>query len=196
MVKYEEIRSISFDTSFLLKDSFYTDEVIKKILRDNIRCFVTSTVVSELEQLKIWGRISFKDWKKAFYKIKKLNAEVIDFRNRLLSDGFGKICMNSMKQHHGIKENDIKNDCDIITTTLKKGIDFILSEDYHFTSKITKDVINDITHETCKEFSLMCDSSIYMIDSRSFYKAYNDRRIDIDYIESNMKSIRKKGKKL
>jgi rRNA-processing protein FCF1 len=196
MVKYEEIRSISFDTSFLLKDNFYIDEVIKKILKDNIRCFVTSTVISELEQLKIWGRISFKEWKKAFIKIKKLNAEIIDFKNKLLSDGFGKICINSMKQHHGIKKNDIRNDCEIITTTLKKGIDFILSEDYHFTSKITKEVINDITHETCKEFSLMCGSSIYMIDSRNFYKAYNDGRIDIDFIESNMKSIRKSGKTL
>jgi len=196
MGNYVEIRSISFDTSFLLKDSFFVDETIKKISRDDIKCFITSTVISELEQLKIWGKISFKEWKKAFIKIKKLNGEIVDFKNRLLSDGFGKICMNSMKQHHGIESKDIKNDCNIITTTLKKGIDFIISEDYHFTSKITKEVIDDITHEVCREFSLMCDSTIYMIDAMVFLKAYNAGKIDVDIIESNMKNIRKKGKTL
>lgn len=195
MSKYLEVRSISFDTSFLLKESFFVDETIKKISKDNIRCFITSTVVSELEQLKVWGRISLKDWNKTFKKIKKLNAEIIDFKNRLISNSFGKICMKSMKEHHGIEEKDIRNDCSILTTTLKKGIDFIISEDYHFTSKITKDVINDITNEACKEFSLMCDSNIYMTDSSNFFKAYDKGKIDIDIIESNMKSIRKKGKR-
>ena len=104
--------------------------------------------------------------------------------------------MNSMKENHGISEKDIKNDCNIITTTLKKGIDFIISEDYHFTSKITKEVIKDITSEVCNEFSLMCDSNIYMTDSRTFLKAYKDGKIDIDIIENYMKSIRKKGKRL
>ena len=196
MGNYVEIRSISFDTSFLLKDSYYIDEIIKKISKDDIRCVITSTVISELEQLKIWGRISFKEWKNAFKKIKKLNSEIIDFKNRLLSDGFGKICMKSMKEHHGIESKDIRNDCNIITTTLKKGIDFIISEDYHFTSKMTKEVINDITHDACKEFSLMCNSNIYMTDSMIFFKAYDNGKIDIDIIESNMKSIRKKGKQL
>jgi rRNA-processing protein FCF1 len=196
MGNYIEIRSISFDTSFLLKDSYYVDEAIKKISKDGIRCFVTSTVISELEQLKIWGRISFKEWKKTFIKIKKVNGEIIDFKNRLISDGFGKICMKSMKEHHGIEAKDIKNDCNIITTTLKKGIDFIISEDYHFTSKMTKDVINEITHDACKEFSLMCDANIYMADSKIFLKAYNARKIDIDIIESNMKPIRKNRKTL
>ncbi len=108
MGNYVKIRSISFDTSFLLKDSYYVDEIIKKISKDDIKCFITSTVIYELEQLKIWGRISFKEWKKAFIKTKKLNAEIIDFKNRLLSDGFGKICMKSMKHHHGIEAKDIK----------------------------------------------------------------------------------------
>jgi rRNA-processing protein FCF1 len=196
MSKYIDIRSISFDTSFLLKDSFFVDEVIKKISKNNIRCFITSTVISELEQLKIWGRISFKEWNKAFYKIKKLNGEIIDFKNRLISNGFGKICMKSMREHHGIENKDIINDCNIITTSLKKGIDFILSEDFHFTSKVTKDVIDDITHAACKEFSLMCDSTIYMTDSTTFIKAFDNGKIDVDIVESNMKLIRKKGKRI
>jgi rRNA-processing protein FCF1 len=196
MAKYVEIRSISFDTSFLIKDNFYTDEVIKKISKDNIRCFITSTVISELEQLKIWGRISFDEWKKAFIKIKSLNGEIIDFKNRLLSDGFGRVCMKSMKEHHGIEEKDIKNDCSIITTTLKKGIDFIISQDYHFTSKITTAVISDITHAACKDFSLMCNSNIYMTDSKVFLEAYDNGMVNIDIIKSNMKSIKKSGKKL
>ena len=196
MTNYVEIRSISFDTSFLLKESYYVDIAIKKISYDNIPCFVTSTVISELEQLKIWGRISFKEWKKAFIKTKKVNAKIIDFKNRLLSDSFGKVCMNSMKEHHGVESKDIKNDCNILITNLKKGVDFIISEDYHFTSKMTKEVTDDITHEACREFSLMCDSTIFMIDAMVFLKAYDAGKIDIDIIESNMKNIRKRGKTL
>jgi len=196
MTNYVEIRSISFDTSFLLKESYYVDIAIKKISYDNIPCFVTSTVISELEQLKIWGRISFKEWKKAFIKTKKVNAQIIDFKNRLLSDSFGKVCMNSMKEHHGVESKDIKNDCNILITNLKKGVDFIISEDYHFTSKVTQDVIDDIKHIACKEFFQMCDSSLYMIDTRTFLEAYNSNEIDLEIVESNMKNIRKKGKRL
>jgi len=196
MTNYVEIRSISFDTSFLLKENYYVDIAIKKISYDNIPCFVTSTVISELEQLKIWGRISFKEWKKAFIKTKKVNAQIIDFKNRLLSDSFGKVCMNSMKEHHGVESKDIINDCNILITNLKKGVDFIISEDYHFTSKVTQDVIDDIKHIACKEFFQMCDSVLYMMDTRTFLEAYNSNEIDLEIVESNMKNIRKKGKRL
>ena len=52
MTKFVNIRSLSFDTSFLLKDNYYIDLAIKKILNSKIPCFITSTVISELEQLK------------------------------------------------------------------------------------------------------------------------------------------------
>ena len=65
MVEQLQIRSISFDTSFLLKDDSFVDKVIKTLARDRIPCFVTATVASELEQLKIWGRITESTYKKA-----------------------------------------------------------------------------------------------------------------------------------
>jgi rRNA-processing protein FCF1 len=196
MAKYVNIRSISLDTSFLLKDNYNVEVVIKKISYDRIPCFITSTVISELEQLKIWGRISLKEWKKSLIKIRKLNAEIIDFKNRLLSNSFGKVCMNSMKEHHGIEPKDIKNDCNILVTNLKKGVDFLISEDYHFTSKVTLDVIDDIKHTACTEFSQMCDSVLYILDTITFLKAYNHKKIDLEIIELNMKNIRKKGKRI
>ena len=101
------IRSVSFDTSFLLKYNPMVDTVIKKLAHDNIPCFITSTVVSELEQLKIWGRITEADYKLAMKRWKHANATVIDFKNRLLSDAFGKACMISMEKYHGVKPKDI-----------------------------------------------------------------------------------------
>ena len=38
--------------------------------------------------------------------------------------------------------------------------------------------------------------NIYMTDSKIFLKAYTANKIDIDVIESNMRSIRKSGKTL
>ena len=79
-----KVRSVSFDTSFLLQNKPSIDNVVKLLERDNIPCFITTTVVSELEQLKIWGRISKLDYKRAVKRRKKSHATVIDFKNRLL----------------------------------------------------------------------------------------------------------------
>ncbi|MCJ7696822.1 MAG: hypothetical protein MUO73_00615, partial [Thermoplasmata archaeon] len=65
MVEQLQIRSVSFDTSFLLKDDSFVDRVMDALARDHITCFVTATVASELEQLKIWGRITGSTHKKA-----------------------------------------------------------------------------------------------------------------------------------
>ena len=48
MIEFMELRSVSFDTSFLLHDKPSIDKVIKLLVRDNIPCFITTTVVSEL----------------------------------------------------------------------------------------------------------------------------------------------------
>ena len=150
-----QVRSVSFDTSFLLHHDPRIDEVIKILSRDNIPCFITSTVVSELEQLKIWGRISKLEYKQANKRWKYLHAKVIDFHNRLLSNAFGRTCINSMEKHHGVKANDIVNDCNILVSILKNGVDLFLSEDFHFTSKITRDVINEVSNAACSEYHLM-----------------------------------------
>lgn len=196
MVNYKIIRSISFDTSFLLKNSIIVDEVIKILKKDRISCFITSVVLSELEQLKIWGRIDQSQYHKAIKRWKSTKATIIDFRNRFLSSEFGKTCIQSMEKHHGVKSKDIVNDCNIIVTTLKNGINIFLSEDFHFTSKITKKVIEDVSNVACNEYNLMCDSNIYNIDSRTFIEAYNNKELDIDLVESKMKTIKKSKKQL
>jgi rRNA-processing protein FCF1 len=189
-----KIRSISFDTSFLLHEKFEIDEVIKILFKDKIPCYITSTVVSELEQLKIWGRITKSEYKNAIKRWKKSNAQIIDFKNRLLSDAFGQECMYSMKKYHGVKSFDIVNDCNILVSSLKNGIDIFLSEDFHFTSKITRYVIQEIKNTACTEYHLMCNSNLFSIDARTFLKSYNNGEINIDIIQSSMLTIKKSGK--
>ena len=191
-----QVRSVSLDSSFLLHYKSSVDSVIKLLSRDNIPCFITSTVVSELEQLKVFGRISIYDYKRAIKRWKKAKAIVIDFKNRLLSDTFGKQCMQSMKKYHGAEGKNVANDCNILVSNLKNGIDLFLSEDYHFTSRITKNVIEDVKNVACKEFNQMCNSFMFSIDANTFLKAYKNGFVDLDIIESSLKNIRKKDKTL
>jgi len=188
------IRSISFDTSFLLKEKSEIDQCIKRISKDNIPCFLTSTVVSELEQLKIWGRISLQQYNKAISRWKKTHGQIIDFKNRLLSDAFAKECMISMEKYHGVKEENIANDCSILISTLKHGMDVFLSEDFHFTSKITQQVISEVTNTACTEFHQMCNSQLYALDAQTFLKTYNQGKIDVKQVETSMKHIQKHKK--
>ena len=191
-----KIRSVSFDTSFLLKDNILVDTVVKKLARDYIPCFFTSTVVSESEQLKIWGKVTEKAYKKAMKRWKHTHAKLIDFKNRLLSDAFGKACMISMEKHHGVKPEDIINDCSILVSTLKNGVDVFLSEDFHFTSKITKEVVDEVSHAACNEFHMMCDTHLYSMNTETFLEAYQNGSIDLEIVEARLQSIRKKGKRL
>lgn len=191
-----DLRSVSFDTSFLLKSSIYVDNVIKLLSKDKINCYITSTVISELEQLKIWDRITTYEYRQAVKRWKNTNSKIIDFKNRFFSSQFGRECMISMKKHHGVEQKDIVNDCNILITSLKNGVDLFLSEDFHFTSKITREVIHDVTNAACSEFHQMCDSSLYSVNAITFLKAYKDGKIDIDIVKNNMISIRKSGKRL
>ena len=191
-----EIRSVSFDTSFLLHYKTSIDKVIKILVKDSIPCFITSTVVSELEQLKVWGRITKADHKRALKRWKQSHASVINFKNRLFSDAFSKACIHSMEEHHGVKSADIANDCNILVSTLKNGVDLFLSEDFHFTSQITKKVISEVKNAACTEYHQMCDSRLYSIDSFTFLRAYSNGKVDLEIIQSHMKPIKKAGKRL
>ena len=188
------IRSVSFDTSFLLKDDSRVDAIIKSLARDMVPCFITATVASELEQLRVWGRITPEKYRQAMKRWKRSHAQVIDFKNRLLSSSIGKECMLSMEKYHGVSADDIRNDCSILVTVLKKGLDIFLSEDYHFTSKITKEVVEEIKHNACSEYHQMCDASLYSTDAKTFMQAYTRGRIDITVLESGMKNVRKPTK--
>jgi len=191
-----KIRSVSFDTSFLLKDSFFVDTAIKKIEHDCLPCFITTTVASELEQLKVFGRITEKEYKQASKRWKRVHATVIDFKNHLLSGSFGKACMISMEKYHGVKPADIVNDCSILVSALKNGVDVFLSEDFHFTSKITKEVVDEVSSMACREFHMMCDTHLYSVNAETFLEAYKDGNLDLDIVISRLKDIRKNGKLL
>jgi len=112
------IRSVSFDTSFLLKDDARIDVIIDVLIRDNIPCFLTTTVASELEQLRIWGRITTSTHKMAMKRWVHTRGTIIDFKNRLLSDAFGRACLQSMEKHHHVQSKNIINDCNILVSTL------------------------------------------------------------------------------
>jgi rRNA-processing protein FCF1 len=189
-----QIRSVSFDTSFLLHEKYLIDKAIKLLVRDQIPCFITSTVLSELEQLKVWDRITKIEYNRALKRWKQTNATVIDFKNRLFSDAFSKTCIQSMEEHHGVKSINIANDCNILVSALKNGVDLFLSEDYHFTSKLTKKVISEVKHAACSEYHQMCNSSLYSIDAFTFIKSYDNGKVDLNIIQKYMKSIRKSGK--
>jgi len=164
-----KVRSVSFDTSFLLKDNPSIDKIIKLLAHDSISCFITSTVVSELEQLRVWNRISSDDYHRAIRRWKRV-------------------------KHHGVKADDIANDCSILVSVLKNGVDVFLSEDFHFTSSITREVIDEVTNAACSEYHQMCNSKMYNVDSRTFLQAYTNGSIDIDVVRSRSRAIHKKGK--
>jgi hypothetical protein len=181
MVGPFQIRSVSFDTSFLVKDDSSIDLVIKAVARDHIPSFVTATVASELEQLKIWGRITESTYKKAIKRWTHAHATIIDFKNKLLSDALGNACLRSM-QNHGIDAKHVINDCTILVANLKNGVDLFLSEDFHFTSAVTKEVINELQSVACSEYFLMCDSQLYSVDAKTFLKTYSHGSIDLKAI--------------
>jgi len=191
-----KVRSVSFDTSFLLNKNIFIDQVIKILSHDNIPCFITTTVLSELKQLMVWGRISKNEYNTAIKRTKKTRAKIIDFKNRLLSDTFAKECVLSMKEHHGVDSKNIVNDCNILVQTLKNGVDIFLSQDFHFTSKITRDVIDEVSSQACTDFQMMCDTNLYSIDAKTFLDAYKMGEISIDVINSRIRSIKKDGKRL
>ena len=190
------IRSVSFDTSFLLKDNTDVDKVLKQLKRDRIPCYVTSTVLSELEQLKVWGRIDERTYNKAMSRWRRTRGMVIDFRNRLISSEIGRQCMASMELHHGVKEKDIINDCSIIVTSLKNGVDMFLSEDFHFTSRITENVLDEVTNNACLEYRQMCDEEMYAIDSGTFLRAYANGKLDLQVVKSTRKNVKKPRKRI
>ena len=190
------IRSTSFDTSFLLKETLNVDKILKKLKKDDIPCYVTSTVISELELLRVGDRINEKRYKIAMSRWKRVNSKVIDFKNKIVSSELKKECVISMEEHHGVKPEDIINDCSILIVSLKNGIDLFLSEDFHFTSRVTEDVLSEIKSNACTEYSLMCGEEMYRLDTVTFLKAYDRGKIDLEIIEASQKNVKKPKKRI
>jgi hypothetical protein len=182
-MSHQPLRSVSFDTSFLLRDIQDVDAIIKNLAHYNIPAFITATVLSELEQLKIWGRITPTTYKTAMKRIRTSKATVIDFTNRLLANTFGAACTHSMEEHLGVRSDHVVNDCRIMITTLKNGINLFLSEDYHFTSPLTNQVIKDVTNAACSEFHQLCTTTqLFSVNSATFLRIYKDGKVDLDLL--------------
>ncbi len=94
-------------------------------------------------------------------------------------------------QDHGVPADHVVNDCTILVSLLKNGVDLFLSEDFHFTSAITKQVIAEVKHAACSEYFLMCDSRMYSVDARTFIEAYSKGTIDIDIAQSRIRQYSK-----
>ena len=190
------IRSVSFDTSFLLHLDPAVDKCLKHLARDMVPCFVTSTVLSELEQLKVWGRIDRNMYDLAMQRWHRVGAKPIDFHNRLVSSDIGRKCLLSMEAHHGVKSADIQNDCNIVVEALEGHVDVFLSEDFHFTSRISNEVIHEVAHAGCKEYQVMCADYLHAMNAQTFLRAYARRSIDLGVIEALQQNVRKPGKLL
>ncbi|WP_455391958.1 hypothetical protein [[Eubacterium] cellulosolvens] len=192
----KEIRSASFDTSFLLKKTQEVNKVLNELKRDRIDCYITATVLSELEQLKLWERIDDQMFKMAMSRWKRVGGRVINFKNRFLSSELKRECVSAMGDHHGVEAKDILNDCRILVDTLKNGVDLFLSEDFHFTSKVTLAVLEEITNNACKEYHQMCGEELYCVDTRTFLEAYDHGVFNVELMEAMRQDIRKPRKTL
>jgi rRNA-processing protein FCF1 len=192
----KDVRSVSLDTSFLLKKSPNVNKVLDQIKHDRIGCYITSTVISELDLLKFWERIDLGIYKMAMSRWRRIGGKVINFNNRFLSTEIKKECVYSMGEHHGVKPEDILNDCNILVETLKNGVDVFLSEDFHFTSRVTLDVLDDIKNHACTEYHQMCGEDLYCVDTQTFLAAYDRGKLNLEIIEARRQNIKKSGKRL
>ena len=185
------IRSVSFDTSFLLRDGPEADKVVKELKKGGIPCYVTSTVISELNQLKVWGRIDERIYKRAMSRWRRVGGKVIDFKNRLLSTEFQEECVESMGSYMGVRPEEVQNDCSIMVIGLKHGVDLFLSEDFHFTAHATEDVLREVKNNACLEYHQMCGDEMYSVNTQTFLKAYRNGTLDLDIMHAEHR--RKKG---
>jgi ribosomal protein S18 acetylase RimI-like enzyme len=190
------VRSVSFDTSFLLKLDPAVDRVLRVLARDSVPCFVTATVLSEIERLNAWGRLPPGQYELAVRRCRRAKAKPVDLKNRLAATEIGRRCARSMERYHGVKPDDVTNDCAVLASSLSSGVDLFLSEDWHLTSRVTDEVIREMADAGCAEYSLMCGGTLYAITARVFLKAYSGRRLDTEAVEALRRDVRKPGKML
>jgi rRNA-processing protein FCF1 len=192
---FKIIKNVLFDTSFLLNESHDIDEIIKILRKDRILCYISSTVQTELDNLYYFGQISIRQYNSAVARCRKAKAGNIEGIRNYLDESITKECTISMNQEHGIDIKDVRNDCNILTSCLNNNIDLILSEDFHFTSKYTDNVVNSICEKTCDRFHRLCECDILALNKDTFLKAYKEKKVNLDISESMKYTVRKNSKK-
>ncbi|NJD78014.1 MAG: hypothetical protein FIB08_13130 [Candidatus Methanoperedens sp.] len=191
---FKNVTKVIFDTSFLLKNSPDIDEIIKILRRDRISCYISFTIQTELDNLYYFGQISVEQYKKAISRYKKAKAGNIEGTRNYLEESITKECTISMNLEHGVSAKDVRNDCSILTSSLNNHIDLILSEDFHFTSKYTGNVVNTVCERTCNRFQRLCECDILALNKDTFLASYKGNMVDLDIAESMKHNIKKNSK--
>ncbi len=191
---FKNVTKVMFDTSFLLKNSPDIDEIIKILRRDGISCYISSTIQTELDNLYYFGQISVEQYNRAISRIRKAKAGNIEGSRNYLEKSITKECTISMNLEHGVSAKDVRNDCGILTSSLNNHIDLILSEDFHFTSKYTGNVVNTVCEKTCNRFQRLCECDILPLNKDAFLASYKGNMVDLDIAESMKHNIKKNGK--
>ncbi len=192
----KNITKVMFDTSFLLKDSEDIDEIIKILRKDRISCYISSTVQTELNNLYYFGQISIQQFEKAMTRCRKARAGNIEGIHNYLEESITRECTLSMNKEHGAGTKDVRSDCSILTTSLNNGIDLILSEDFHFTSKYSDNVVNTVCESTCDRFHKLCECDIIALNKDTFLAAYKENMVNINIAEGMKQNIRKNAKRI
>ncbi len=191
IMPFKSITNILFDTSFLLKDSPDVDKIIRLLRKDGISCYISSTVKAELDNLYYFGQISTEHYRRAMARSRKANAGNIEAARNFLEESITKECTVSMNTAHGVGINDVRGDCNILTSSLNHHIDLILSEDFHFTSKYTDNVVNTVCERTCDRFKRLCECDILALNKDTFLAAYKGKAVDLEVVASMRRDIRK-----
>ncbi len=192
----KRIMNVMFDTSFLLKDSLDIDEIIKILRKDGISCYISSTVQTELNNLYYFGQISSQQFERAKKRCRKAKAGNIEGIRNYLEESITKECTISMNMEHGVGAKDVRNDCSILTSSLNNHIDLILSEDFHFTSRYSENVVNTVCERTCDRFHRLCECDILALNKDTFLAAYNGNMVDLEVVEKMKYDIRKDNKRM
>ncbi len=188
---FKSITNVLFDTSFLLKDSPDIDEIIRLLRKDRISCYISSTVKTELDNLYYFRKISNEQYKRAMARCRRANAGNIEAARNFLEESITKECTISMNTEHGVDINNVRGDCNILTSSLNNHIDLILSEDFHFTSKYTDNVVNTVCERTCDRFKRLCECDILALNKDTFLAAYKGKTVDLEVAASMRRNIRK-----
>jgi rRNA-processing protein FCF1 len=193
---FKRITNVLFDTSFLLKDSLDIDEIIRILRKDRISCYISSTVQTEIHDLYYFGQISIIQLNRAMARYRKAGAGKIERVRNYLEESVTKECTISMNIEHGVVAKDVRNDCSILTSSLNNHIDLILSEDFHFTSKYSDNVVNTVCQKTCDRFHRLCECDLLALNKDTFIAAYKGNMVDLDVVEKMKYGVRKSGKRI
>jgi hypothetical protein len=93
----------------------------------------------------------------------------------------------------GVAPEEVLNDCSIMVIGLKHGVDLFLSEDFHFTSHATEEVLREVSNNACLEYHQMCGDEMYSVNTRTFLKAYSNGALDLDIMHAEHRKKKSMG---